>query len=85
MQPGDLAVAALLPLSNLLIKYLGKLLDRLALSGRNLGRMHFVLGRQLRHRLVALDCLKRDRGLERPGKPPPRSHGGSSSVSANPL
>ena len=36
---------------------LGELLDRLTLPRSDLGRMDFVLGRQLRHRLVALDRL----------------------------
>jgi hypothetical protein len=45
-----------------------KLRDRLALPGGDLGWMDFVLGRQLRHRVVALDRLKRDLGLELPRK-----------------
>src|ERR1700722_2713512 len=81
---GDLAIPALLSLAALLIKHLGKLLHRLALPGRNLGRVQFVLGRQLRNRLVALDCLKRHLGLELSRKPSPRPHGSSSPASANP-
>ena len=72
MQPGDLAVAALLPLRALLVKHLGQLLDRLAPPGGDLGRMQFVLGRQLRNRLVALNGLKRNLGLELSRKPSPR-------------
>ena len=63
---------------------LAELLDRLALPGRNLGRVQLVLGRQLRDRLVALDRLKRNLGFELSRKPSPRPHGGSSSASANP-
>src|ERR1700693_4628139 len=51
---GDLAIPTLLALGALFGKYLGELLDRLALPGRNLRRMQFVLGRQLRNRLVTL-------------------------------
>src|SRR5208282_864297 len=50
---GDLAIPALLPLGAVLVEHLGELLDRLAFPGRNLGRMQFVLGRQLRNRLEA--------------------------------
>jgi hypothetical protein len=81
---GDLAIPALLALGALLVEHLGELLDRLAIPGRNLGRMQLVLGRQLRNRLVALDRLKRNLGLELSRKPSPRPHGGSSSASANP-
>src|ERR1700758_2238232 len=61
---GDLAVAALVALRALLVEHLGQLLDRLALPSRNLRRVHFVLGRQLSNRLVALDRLQRYLGLE---------------------
>src|SRR5271169_1600247 len=81
---GDLAITALLSLVALLVEHLGELLDRLALPGRNLGRVQFVLGRQLRNRLMALDRLKRHLGFELSRKPSPRPHGGSSSASANP-
>src|SRR5271167_2106364 len=81
---GDLDIPALLPLGAVLVEHLGELLDRLAFPGRNLGRMQFVLGRQLRNRLVALNRLKRNLGLEFSRKPSPRPHGGSSSASANP-
>src|SRR5271169_477827 len=81
---GDLAIPALLSLAALLVKHLGELLDRLALPGRNLGRMQFVLGPQLRNRLMALDRLKRHLGFELSRKPSPRPHDGSSSASANP-
>lgn len=66
MQPGDLVVAALLPLGALLVEQKGQLLDRLTLPGRNLGRMQLVLARQLCNRLLALDRLKRDLRLELP-------------------
>src|ERR1700685_337937 len=81
---GDLAIPTLLALGALFGKYLGELLNRLALPGRNLRRMQFVLGRQLRNRLVTLDRLKRHLGFELSRKPSPRPHGGSSSASANP-
>src|SRR5271169_5029956 len=84
VKPGDLAIPALLSLTALLVEHLGELLDRLALPGRNLGRVQFVLGRQLRDRLVALDRFKRHLGFELSRKPSPRPHGGSSSASANP-
>jgi hypothetical protein len=48
-------VAVLLARAALLVEHLGKLLDRLSLPAYNLGRMQFVLGRQLRNRFVALD------------------------------
>src|SRR5271154_1540920 len=81
---GDLAIPVLLSLGALLVEHLGELLDRLALPGSNLGRVQFVLGRQLRDRLVALDRLKCYLGFELSRKPSSRPHGGSSSVSANP-
>src|ERR1700728_4997872 len=81
---GDLAIPALVSLGALLVEYLGELLDRLALPGRNLGGVQFVLGRQLRHRIVALDRFKGHLGFELSRKPSPRPHGGSSSSSANP-
>src|SRR5271168_3618159 len=81
---GDLAIPALLSLTALLVEHLGELLDRLALPVRNLSRVQFVLGRQLRDRLMALDGLKRYLGFELSRKPSPRPHGGSSSASANP-
>ncbi len=84
MQPGDLAVAVLLPLRALIIEDLGELLDRLALPGGDLGRMNFVLDRKLCHRLVALNRLKRYLGLELSGKSSPCPHGRSSSISAKP-
>src|SRR5271155_2267337 len=80
----DLAIPALVALGALLVEHLGQLLDRLALPGRNLRRVEFVLGRQLCNRLVALDRLQRHLGLELSRKPSPRSHGGSSFASANP-
>src|ERR1700681_78023 len=61
---GDLAITALLSLAALLVEHLGKLLDRLAFPGGNLCRVQFVLGRQLCDRLVALDRLKCNLGLE---------------------
>src|SRR5271169_2961545 len=54
---GDLAIAALVSLGAPLVEHLCKLLDRLALPCRNLGRVQFVLARQLSDRLVALDRL----------------------------
>src|SRR5271170_6064303 len=81
---GDLAIPALVSLGALLVKYLGELLDRLALPGRNLSEVQLVLGRQLCHRLVTLDRLKCHLGFELSRKPSPRPHGGSSSGSANP-
>src|ERR1700734_3746248 len=81
---GDLTIPALVSLRALLVEHLGKLLDRLALPGRNLRRMQFVPARQLGNRLVALDCLKRHLGFELSRKPSARPHGGSSSASANP-
>ena len=63
MKLGDLAIPVLLSLAALLVEHLGELLDRLALPGRNLGRVQFVLGRQLRNRLMALDRLKRTLAL----------------------
>jgi hypothetical protein len=38
--------------------------SRLALSGRNLGQVQFVLGRRLHHNFVVLDRLKCHLGLE---------------------
>src|SRR6266705_2165850 len=58
MQLRQLSIAVLLARTALLVENLGELLNRLSLPGRNLGRMQFVLGRQLRDRLVALDRLK---------------------------
>src|SRR5579862_721183 len=81
---GDLAIPALLALDALVVKHLGQLLDRLALPRCNLGRVQFVLARQIGHRLMALDRLKRHLGFELSRKPSPRPHGDSSSVSANP-
>src|ERR1700733_149773 len=81
---GDLTIPALVSLRALLVEHLGKLLDRLALPGRNLRRMQFVSARQLGNRLVALDCLKRHLGFELSRKPSPRPHGGPSSASPNP-
>src|SRR5580693_4908802 len=80
----DLAIPALVALGALLVEHLGQLLDHLALPGRYLRRVQFVLGRQLRNRLVALDRLQRHLGLELSRKPSPRSHRGSSSASTNP-
>ena len=51
MKLGDLAIPTLLALGALFGKYLGELLNRLALPGRNLRRMQFVVGRQLRNRV----------------------------------
>ena len=81
---GDLAIPALLPLDALVVEHLGQLLDRLAFPGRNLRRVQFVLARQLRNCLVALDRLQRHLGFELSRKPSPCPHGGSSSASANP-
>src|SRR5271169_1448315 len=81
---GDLAIPALVALGALVVEQLRQLLNCLALPGRNLGRMQLVLGRQLCHRLVALDRLKRHPGLELSRKPSPRPHGGSYLASANP-
>jgi hypothetical protein len=67
MELRHLGVTGLLARAGLFVEHLGKLLDRLSLPGCNLGRMQFVLGRQLRNRLVALDRLKRDLG-ERGGR-----------------
>src|SRR5271154_3322883 len=80
----QLGVAVLFARVALLVEYLGEFLDRLALPGRNLGRMQLVLGRQLRNRRIALDRLKRHLGFELSRKSSPRPHGGSSSASANP-
>src|SRR5271155_5831868 len=80
----DLAIPALLALGALLVEHLGEFLNRLALPGSNLRRVQFVLARQFRHCLVALNRLKRNLGLELSRKPSPRLHGGSSSASANP-
>src|SRR5437870_4128925 len=55
---------------------LTRLHDRLSLPSCNLAWMQFVLGRQLRNRLVALDRLKRDLRFELSRKPSPRPHGG---------
>src|SRR5271156_3897671 len=71
MKLGDLAIPALVALGTLLVEHLGKLLDRLAFPGGNLCRVQFVLGRQLRDRLVALDRLKCNLGLELSRKPSP--------------
>jgi hypothetical protein len=65
----NLGVAVGLNLSPLVVEYLGQLFDCLALPRRNLGRMQFVLGRQLRNRPLALDCLQRNLGLELSRKP----------------
>src|ERR1700685_4096167 len=80
----DLPIPALVALGAPLVEHLGEILDRLALPSRYLRRVQFVLGRQLRNRLVALDRLKRHLGFEISRKPSPRPHGGSSSASANP-
>src|ERR1700685_833192 len=69
----DLAIPALVALGALLVEHLGQLLDRLALPGRNLRRVQFVLARQLCNRLVALDRLQRHLGLALSRKPSPRS------------
>ena len=61
-----------------------QLLDRRSLPASNLGRVQFVLARQLCNSLVPLDRLKRYLGLELSRKPSPRPHDGSSSASANP-
>src|SRR5664280_861457 len=76
-------VAVLLARCALLVEDLGKLLDRLSLPSRNLGRMQFMQGCQLRNRLVALDRLKRNLGFELSRKSSPLPHGGSSPASAN--
>src|SRR5579863_489522 len=75
---GDLAIPALVSIAALLVEHLGKLLNRLTLPGSNLSWVQFVLGRQLRNRLVALDRFKRNLGFELSRKPSPRPHGGSS-------
>src|ERR1044071_6735843 len=75
----QLRIAVLLTSAVLVIKYQGKLRDRLALPGRNLGRMQAVPGCQFRHCLVALDRFQRHLGLELSRKPSPCSHGRSSS------
>src|ERR1700692_415310 len=64
MKLRQLGVAVLLARAALLIKHLGQLLDRLSLPGSNLGRVQFVLARQLCNRLAPLDRLKRHLGLE---------------------
>ena len=64
VKPRQLGVPALLARAALLVEDLGQLLDRLSLPSCNLGWMQFVLGRQLRNRLVALDRLKRDLRFE---------------------
>ena len=84
MQLRQLRVAVLLARIALLVEDLGELLDCLTLPGRDLRRMQLVFGRQVRDRLVALDCLKRDLRLELTRKPSPRPYDGSSSASANP-
>src|SRR6202035_924826 len=81
---GDLAIAAPVSLGALLVEHLCELLDRLALPGSNLGRVQFVLGRQLCDRIVAPNRLKRHLGFELSRKPSPRPHSGPSSASANP-
>jgi hypothetical protein len=63
MKLRQLGVAVLLARAALLVEYFGHLLDRLTLPGSNLGRVQFVLARQLRDRLVALDRLKRHLAL----------------------
>src|SRR5450756_1779066 len=84
MQLRQFRVPILLACIALLVEDLGEFLNRLSLPGRNLGRVQFVLGRQLRNRLVALDRLKRNLGLELSRKSSPRPHGGLSSASSNP-
>src|SRR5215203_1686633 len=59
MQLRQFRVAVLLSRMTLLVEDLGQLLDRLSLPGGDLGGMQTVLGRQLRNRRVALECLKR--------------------------
>ncbi len=78
MQLRQFRVPVSLAFKALLVEDLGELLDRLALPGRNLSRMQFVLARQLRNRLVALDRLKCDLGLELPRKTPPKTVSASS-------
>jgi hypothetical protein len=56
MQLRQLSVAVLLTDPVLLVEHQGELLDRLALSRRNLGRVQTVPRRQFRDRLVALDA-----------------------------
>src|SRR5271169_1224398 len=84
MKLGHLGVAVRLDLGPLVVEHLCQLLDRLTLPRRNLGGMQLVLGRQLRNRLVALDRLQRNLGLELSRKPSARLHGGSSSSPSNP-
>src|SRR6476620_2859966 len=84
MKLRQLNVAVLLAGAALLVEHLGEFLNRLALPRCNLGRVQFVLGRQLGDRLLALDRLKRHLGFELSRKSSPRPHGDSSSVSANP-
>src|ERR1700691_5577083 len=73
---GDLAIPALLSFAAVLVEHLGELFHRLALPGRNLGGVQFVLGRQLCHRIVAFDRFKGHLGFELSRKPSSRPHGG---------
>src|SRR5258708_17890199 len=84
MQLRQFRVPVSLAFKALLVADLGELLDRLALPGRNLSRMPFVLARQLRHRLVALDRLTCALPLELPRQPIPPPHAASRSTSPNP-
>src|ERR1700733_5706970 len=52
---GDLPMPALVAPGAPLVEPLGEILDRLALPSRYLRRVQFVLGRQLRNRLVPLN------------------------------
>ena len=54
MKLRQLNVAVLLAGAALLVEHLGEFLNRLALPRCNLGRVQFVLGRQLGDRLLAL-------------------------------
>ena len=78
----QLNVAVLLAGAALLVEHLGEFLNRLALPRCNLGRVQFVLGRQLGDRLLALDRLKRHLGFELSRKSSPRPHGEGARVQA---
>jgi hypothetical protein len=75
MKLRQLNVAVLLASAALLVEHLGEFLNRLALPRCNLGRVQFVLGRQLGDRLLALDRLKRHLGFELSRESSPRPHG----------
>ena len=84
MQLRQLRITVRLNLKSLVVEDLRQLLDRLALPLRDQIRVKLMPCRQLRHRPLSLDRLKRNLRLELSCEPSARPHGGSSFSSANP-